>query len=185
MITGSLAPIYGVDSRLALPKSEAATSVSLFWLLFAFFRVPYMFLVKLFGESRMLFVTNAVFISSAFILFYATTSKVAYLIALTVLGIGESPIYAASLGYLQKYVKVSGATASFFMVSVCIGKFTYPTIISMFIKKTPDVFIYILSACVIVVASCLFFIQYICWKYITKRKMLDPPTSGNEMTAQN
>lgn len=187
---GSLGPVYGVDSDLRMTKSESSTSISLFWLLFAFFRIPYMVLVAMIGETTMLTVINGVFIGSTFILIpFAPVSKVAYLVGLTVLGIGESPIYPASLGYLQKYVRVSGAMASCFMIAICIGKFTYPSLISFFFKAHPNSFIYIVSICTIVVGSCLYTLQFICWKYSPKRNSLMGKKDGilaiNEMVEKN
>ncbi|XP_074598708.1 sodium-dependent glucose transporter 1A-like [Brevipalpus obovatus] len=164
---GTLGPIYGVKSDIKMSKAEAANVVTLFWALFAFARLPFILLSSFLGATIMLNVTNIIFMSTVFIMLpHAMTSERAYIIALAVIGIGESPIYPASIGFLQRFVKVTGPMASSFMISVCIGKFMYPSLISSYIETMPAMFLYVLSGLILTFSILLIVLEILAFRYL-------------------
>jgi len=152
LTAGSLVLTYAVESDLKLSKSQGAELTALFWGVFTGWRLIAIFYIEYIGSELNIASSLAVILLGNVILIpFANSSEVCLWIGIALIGLGTSSIWGSMFSYLNDHFPVTSKISSVLTVSACVGVFIFPLIISNFVETNPDVFLWVLLSCSIVI----------------------------------
>lgn len=154
---------FAVHSDLKLTAVTGAHMTTLYWSMFAFFRIITCFYIKYTGPGGNIIISLIIIMIANIILFpFAGTHALMLWIGSAVFGIGMSSIWACIYSYLEEYFVVSPLVTSFIAVSAMSGELVFPSIISSFVIDFPVIVLWITLVCSLLMVLTFSFIFLIC-----------------------
>ena len=166
---GSYLTAYSV--QIGLTKADGAQLTTLFWSTFTVFKAVAILYIPWIGyASNTLLGLTVMLVGSVLLLpFGGSSSSDTRLLSAGVgmTGTGLSVIYSSTLLFLEEYMPITGVLGSLMCVSVAMGEFTFPALISLFIESYPTMLMWtgLFSAVTMILAFSL--IVVICRNKLT------------------
>lgn len=138
---------FVVTSDLNLSKTEGAHMTTMFWSTFTFAKLVALAYTPWIGNRNSVLLGLSVMLTGSILLvLFAETSESLVWLAVALIGIGLSSIYACMLRYLENFFPVTSTIGSLTSVAGVLGEFTFPALISLFIDSTPIVVVWVVAA---------------------------------------
>ncbi|RWS00994.1 Sodium-dependent glucose transporter 1-like protein [Dinothrombium tinctorium] len=154
---------FAVKSQMNLSKSTGAFMVSLFYGTMTVFKIPAAFLMR-FISIRLFIIIELTFslVSSLILLCFGQYFELALWIATTMMGLGNSSLYAPVIAYVQNYIHLKNYIISIGLVGICLGEFLFQFVVAKFIDQEPAIFIFVSVFCN--AAACFVFVllEFVC-----------------------
>ena len=160
---GSYLTTFAVESELHLSKEQGTRLTTLFWSMFTLFKAVAILYIPFVGNACNILLGLAVMLAAnGFLLPFGQSNVTLLWIGVAVIGAGLSSIYACMLRYLEDFVPISGVLGAMTCVSVVMGEFTFPVLISFFIESHPTVLLWAVLFSSLVMATLFPAIMLIC-----------------------
>ena len=141
VVTGTFLATFAVKSALNVTIVQGAFVTAIYWGSFAACRFLSIFLAIYLNPLSTLFMSLALcLIGSVGLVYHAWRSLLTLQLMVAVLGIGNAPLYAAGLLWMEKYVVVTNKVGAFCSFSAMTAFAFCLAIIGSFIVETPLAF---------------------------------------------
>ena len=142
----SLATSYSVKSDLHMDKKSGVLLATVFWSCYLFCRLIFIPLTFIISESKLLVTSLIISLVGIIITVpWANDNQICIWIGFTLIGIGISPIFAASLVILNKHIRVTARIVSIILSITLIGASFHPVIAASLMNNNMIIFLYYLS----------------------------------------
>ncbi|XP_053208276.1 major facilitator superfamily domain-containing protein 4A-like [Panonychus citri] len=146
-VVNSLATSFSVKSDLHMDKKSGVLLATVFWSCFSFYRLIFIPLTFIISESKLLATSLTISLTGLLITVpWANNNEICIWIGFTLIGIGISPIFAASFGVLNSYIIITPRIVSIILSITLIGESIHPAIAAFLMTKKMIVFLYYLGA---------------------------------------
>ena len=139
---------FSVKSELHLTKTTGTEITSVYWAMFTFVRLSTALYIGYLGsENNVLMNIAFILIANLFLVPFGYRYEWCLWVGSLIMGLGCSSIWGSAFGYLEGYFALTSRIGSLISISLSIGEFIFPLIISQYIKTKPNIFLVITLFC--------------------------------------
>ncbi|KAI1306052.1 hypothetical protein HDE_01056 [Halotydeus destructor] len=147
---------FAVSSDLALSEQVGAYMTSLYWLTYTFFRLFVIAFINRISITLNITIELIILITAnIFLLPFGNSVEWCLWVGIALTGIGMSTVWASTFGLLESHFPITSGTASFLVISGCVGEWVYPSIMGYAVETDSQLFLWTILACTVI--CCTFF----------------------------
>lgn len=150
--------IFAVKDKLHLTTRIGSYITSAFWAAVTVGRLSSVFLSMKISCLKLIISDVCFMATASLILLFFMLNEWTLWLASVIFGTGNASVYATIIGWMNNHIIITNKFSAIFSVGSAAGEMLIPFIITYFIDSIPEMFIYVTTAAVVLMAVFLLFL---------------------------